>query len=515
MANDQPPSRRGPVYQLLPLKTKTSQLLRRILGWAQASIDDYFKPFTSEGKAGWIAWLSVVVYFLVGAIGWSYILNWGEFPLDFHDWAAGTGHRLAYLKNAVLEGALPLHMPDGSALRNVTDRFIATPDTILSPQVLLLRFLGLSEFVLANTLLLYTAGFIGLLVLARRMAWSPFTLGVVFFLFSFNGHITDHVIVGHMHWVAYFLFPFTFLLLLDLVETQVGWTWVLKWSLLMVVVFLQGGVHLFTMSLVFLGLTIPAASYNWKMIVWGILFSLLLNLFRILPAGLESGRFDLDFLAGFETSGGLVESMVSLKLPVGEQVFSASPLRPLGWWEYDYFIGIVGTLFLIWAVLKATGLAKESPLRKRWRLLVPGLAMVLLSIGQIYEPINALDLPLVSSQRVATRFFMVPLLTLIFLGAELLTYELARKSNDTWLWKLGALAAFAIMVNDLWQHTKLWRIRWMLQLFDRLPVDFTAEHVANHPDPTYIGAIVSGGLIALLAVGFLLWKMRSSRTSTR
>ena len=144
-------------------------------------------------SAGWY-----VALFLAGAVLWAYILNWGEIHFGRGDWAEGTGHRLAFLQNAVRSWQLPLHMPDGSALRNVTDRFMSTPDTILSPQVLLLGVLNLGSFVLANTLLLYAAGFTGMFLLARRLGLSAFAFGVVFVLFSLNGHITDHIVVGHI-----------------------------------------------------------------------------------------------------------------------------------------------------------------------------------------------------------------------------------------------------------------------------------------------------------------------------
>jgi hypothetical protein len=52
-------------------------------------------------------------------------------------------------------------MPDGSALRNVTDRYMALPDVMLAPQMLLLGVMPVGWFVLVNVWLMYTLGLFG------------------------------------------------------------------------------------------------------------------------------------------------------------------------------------------------------------------------------------------------------------------------------------------------------------------------------------------------------------------
>jgi hypothetical protein len=185
----------------------------------------------ARGIGRWASYAWYLGLLGLGAALWGYLLNWGDIPFGLHDWAEGTGHRLAFLQNAVRSGTLPLHMPDGSALRNLTDRFAAIPDTLLSPQVLLLGFMELGPFVLANTLLLYACGFAGLLLVARQLRLSAFAFGLVFFLFNFNGHVTDHIVVGHMHWAGYFLLPYFVLLVLKALDGATGWRWTLTFSL--------------------------------------------------------------------------------------------------------------------------------------------------------------------------------------------------------------------------------------------------------------------------------------------
>ena len=54
-------------------------------------------------RISWFAFLFVIIF-----IGWGVFLNWGEIPFDFHDWAEVNAPRLAFMKDAVNKGQLPL-----------------------------------------------------------------------------------------------------------------------------------------------------------------------------------------------------------------------------------------------------------------------------------------------------------------------------------------------------------------------------------------------------------------------
>jgi hypothetical protein len=471
---------------------------------ANSGLDGLF-TISPRGRTRWIAYAWYLGLFSLGAALWGYLLNWGQISFGLHDWAELTGHRLAFLQNAVRSGQLPLHMPDGSALGNVTDRFLAFPDTIFSPQLVLLRFLALGPFVLVNTLLLYAAGFAGLVLLGRRLRLSAFAVSVIFFLFNFNGHITDHLVVGHMEWVGYFLLPLFILLVLEALDGQVGWRWTLQLSLVLLFIFLQGGFHLFETCLTFLGLLAISSRRMLRPIGVGIGFSLLVSMGRILPPALEFRNIDSKFLSGFETVGQLVQALVQMRIPVPEQVFSRSPLSPLGWWEIDHYIGVLGLAFLLGYGLLYASRNKSAGLQLS-RLGVPLVGMTILSIGRIYKLISLAGIPLISSQRVSSRFFILPLLFLLVLAAANLQSHLnrLRRSGATPALAL-ALALFGVGVNDLWQHAKLWRFERMFELFANLQVDLTGEFIANHPDPAYALALGIGWAVAALTLIALVY----------
>ena len=141
-----------------------------------------------------------------------------------------------------------------------TDPYLACPDTLLSPQALLLLFLEPGPFMLANVLFMYTLGWVGMLLIRRRyhLALVPFT--ALLLLFNFNGHITAHLAVGHSEWVGYFILPFFVLLVLILVDPEgdsatakVGWGWTLSMALVLSAWFCKARSTFSWWCLIFLG----------------------------------------------------------------------------------------------------------------------------------------------------------------------------------------------------------------------------------------------------------------------
>ncbi len=136
--------------------------------------------FDAESEDFLLSWFWLGTLFLLGIVLWGAFLNFGDIPFDFHDWAEVNVPRLAFLKDAVTRGLFPFHMQDASALRGVTDRYLALPDVLLTPQVLLMKWLSVGDFVLVHTWLLYALGFWGLFRLRKRLNLSlfAFTLAV-------------------------------------------------------------------------------------------------------------------------------------------------------------------------------------------------------------------------------------------------------------------------------------------------------------------------------------------------
>jgi hypothetical protein len=376
-----------------------------------------------QGKlAGWLNAVWLAALYLGGLLHWGYFFNWGRVPFTLDDWTQ-TGTYFNFLSRAALHNRLPLQI--GSTLVS-TDRYLARPDTLFSPQAYLLRFIGPGTFMLVNTLILFTAGCVGLLLLRKRYKLAPAAFGVLFLLFNFNGHITAHLAVGHSEWVGYFLLPFFVLLVLKLVDGEnAGWGWVLGVSLTLFFIFLQGAFHFFLWCLIFLAALGIFYPKYFKPAAQAILFSGLLSLVRILPPALEYFKGGPAFISGFTSVTDMLSALVVLHAP--SEALSG-PFSALPGWEADTYLGFIGAALLAYFGIYRT-----------WRgggqvtaLFAPALVLVFFSIGKVYLVINQLPVPLVNSERVPSRFLILPVVVLLTLGCIQLQRFLDERGNAGW-----------------------------------------------------------------------------------
>lgn len=462
-----------------------------------------------------VSWLGIAALFLYGVWLWGGFLSWGDFSLDFLDWAEVFGPRFAVLQDAAQTLQFPLHVADTTALRGVTDRYLAIADTPLSPQYLLLRTMDLSHFMFWNTILLYALGFMGLLLFYRKYHLSVWAFGLLFFLFFFNGHITGHLAVGHMNWLGYFLMPFFIYLVFELVETQrASWKWVLGLALTLLGILLQGHLHLFVWCLMFLALLVLVNPRLLKPVALGGLFAVLVCLPRLLPPALVLDAITQEPLGGFATWTDLLGSLVMLRDPDRAFAIIPSYLYPMSWWELDYFISIVGAgLLLVFGIvlpLRADKSRKGLPVQ----LLLPSLILAAFSVGRLFnEVVDKIPVPPFTGERVTSRFLSLPLMILLALAVITVDRWVKTRRFETWHWLLF-LGAAGMLVYDLQQHMAAWRVRYLdglTYLFPKLPFDAARHVLNNHPDSTYTGLLVGGGVVALAALLVLIYRAAHER----
>lgn len=394
-------------------------------------------------------------------------------------------------------------MPDSSALRGVTDRFMSIPDPILSPQVLLLRFLDVGPFILVHTILLYTLGVLGLLWFRRKYSLSLAAFSVLFLLFNFNGHILAHYSVGHVTWGGYFLFPWLLVLFFRLLEGDQSWRWVAQTALLLFFIWLQGSFHPYIWGLMFLGFLGVTSWKNFPPVIKAVVFTVLLSMVRILPPTLVFNQFDDEFLGGYPTVTDTLLSMVTFKYPA-EAIDIRTMLNPYAWWEFNLYLGLVGTVFLltfgVYKWIKNQRAETGFP-----ALLLPIAGMFVLSIGRIYRLVRLIPIPILSGERASIRMIILPVVTLLILGAiEFQAWLQSQKQNT--ILRLTELGLLLLIGHDLWQHAKVWQVTNAFPAFDIAEVDLTIKVVANHPDPPYITMLSIGAIISLLTLIFLLFQ---------
>ena len=454
------------------------------------------------------AWL--LILYLAGIVLWGQFLNWGSIPFDFHDWAEINAPRLAFVRDAVIKGELPLHMPDSSALRNVTDRFMSLPDAFLSPQVLFLNFMQVGPFVLFNTVLLYTAGFFGLLWFKRRFNLSPIVFALLFFLFNFNGHILSHTSVGHITWGGYYLFPWFFALLFRLTDGERYWRWAVEMALLLFITVLQGSFHHFVWECLFLGFFGLAAWRCWQPLLKALIFAALFNMVRFLPPALLLGQFDTEFLGGYPRPWQIFTAMVQQVTPA-----TSKPMMNFfsnqGYWEYDIYVGWAGVLFLIAGLL--LWIIPQIKTRRVSPLIWPMIALTLFSVWNIYLPLTHLPIPILNGERVTSRFIILPFTLALLLAAEAIQKKLNALSPRL-IFSVSGLLVLLYLALDLTRRVLQWQVTAAFQAFPTTPVNLAIKVVANHVDPPYTNMLTLGAaitLVSLLAAGFLVWREKKQK----
>lgn len=463
-------------------------------------------PDTEEQHNGFrIFWLVLLLLVVLGA--WGVMLNFGDIPFDFHDWGEVNGPRLAFLKDAVTKGKLPLHMPDPSALRGVTDRYMALPDLILSPQVLLLRFMSVGTFVLVHTWMMIGLGYWGLLRLKKRFSLSLLSFTWIMLLFFFNGHMISHYAVGHVTWGGTFLLSWFAELVFSLIDGDRSPVWEAKMAFLLFAVFLQGSFHQFVWCVIFLGFL---AISNWKTffpILRSGIAAGLLSAVRIIPPAMQMGAFDDDFLGGYTLLIQVINAFIKIISPENS-LNQAKTGAVQGWWEFDIFIGIPGVLVLAAAVI-AWLMVHQRRLGFP-TLIVPVVVLTVFSYQNCYQLMRFFRIPLFSGERVSSRFLILPLIFVMIAGVAALQQRIGEKPFSPG--KLLLTAALIPSAVLFIKHLNTWKVTEAAKVYPKMNVDLALKTVANHPDKPYTTGLVIGAAITVLSGILILLRAKKSRS---
>jgi len=439
----------------------------------------------------------LMILYIFGAVIWIRFLNFGSIPDDRLDWADITFPRLQVIQQAVQQGELPLYYSIKEiGLLDVTNLFLSIPDQIFSPDVFLLNTFTIQEFVVAHILIFYSFGFWALINLKKKFSLSFFGFIPLFLLFNFNGHIVSHLSVGHLTWASYFLLPFFFDLILDLFSNKkIDMRWVTKISFLLFLMFLSGGYHHFVWCLFFLSMSF-LVSKDKKYVFYSMVFSVLINMVRILPAALLSNNLDIEFMVGFPTSTTLIEGFVGNYLPESSYFPVQNKVNVLVW-EFNYYLGIIGIIFVIFFSI--------NYFQKHWnedihRILFPVFSLLFLSIGNIYKPLFDSGLPFFSGERVSSRFLIMVILPL-FIISVMRYQEILNKANSKYI-KFGLVVGTFLLANDLIQHTNYWNVGEVINVF---PPGLKAVQysIVAGKNVIYESLLIIGLIITLLSTIFL------------
>ena len=475
----------------------------------------FFAP-ADEVRDHWLTRLYLLALAAGGAATWMYVLGFGRTAFNFHDWADITIPRLTFLQDAIRAGELPLHMERSNALHGVTGRFLAIPDVITTPQVLLLAVLSIPAFVLVDVAIHYALGMLALFALRRYFNWSLFAFTAVFLLILFNGHILAHYSVGHFTWGSYFLFPFIALCLFRFLDGEASWTLLACLAATMFYMMLAGGEHHVTWSLLLIALLVPFCWSRGGWLIKAVGAAVLLSAVRLLPPALELQSFrDAGFVTdvtGYPSLWHLLIALVSLRRE------AAAPHTELPanliwfdqrFWEFNVYVGAMGLAALAFGVYLWL---RNDPPRYR-QLIVPLFGVAALSMGSLYRLPRWSGVPLLQGERATSRMFALVLVFLVILAVTHIDRWLREAFERPGVTRAHgvALAALIFLAIDVSASIRLQRVAISSGLFG--PSPFNSAVLSHVSDPIYVRVLLAGGLISVttaVLLAALVWREQRS-----
>jgi hypothetical protein len=448
--------------------------------------------------------------FAAGVIHWVVFFDFGRIAFTGGDWPKEYLY-YSVLQKAVQTATIPFHVDQPV---QETNRFLAIPEKVSSPQLVLLRFVQIGPFVTLNVIVMYAVGFWGCLLIRRRYALSLASFALLFLLFHFNGHLTAHLAAGHSMWNGYFLLPFFCYHVLALCDTPApneaaGRR---RWLMLAMTLFamnLQGSFHMYVWNVLFLGLVGAFNRTYLRPLALAVTFSGLLSAVLLFPAAITFWNAERMFLTGYPTLGVLLEALVSIKAV--DAAFAPALIGEVGWWEYDLFIGTAGLaamlylgVWLRWRVPAALRSALDGTNYRQldW----PMGVMVVLSLGALYGAIAMLPIPFLNVEANPSRFLITPFLFLLIISCLRLDRLLSVRGQ---LLGSGRVALEVLVLVGLVQtafelatHSKAWAAPNWPRLHSG--VNVTSEiGIVQQVDPWYEWIVYASFAISVLSL--LVW----------
>lgn len=433
----------------------------------------------------------------LGCLGWAWFLDFGRFSFASHDWPKELDY-LSTLHDAATRHLVPWR---STVAQQGTDGLLANPEVPLSPDVVLLRWIGPGAFLAVHTVIAFALGALGCLRIARQERGSLATAAIALLLFGFNGHVAAHLGVGHSMWSGYFFSSWLAAATLEIARepahagsagaaTRFGATGLLLMCL-------WGAFHVAVWWVLFL-LLLSATRPKLARPALGLAgLGLGLAAVRLLPAAVVIARPAGAFLYGYPHLSTLLASLVVAQ-PLSAEVAS-HPLAAS--WELDAFVGAAGFVAIAWFVVVAPLVARARGAQgtRDGLTLQPAMALMVALASDAYAWVHHLAIPLLQVERVSSRLIAVPLVLGAFLAARGLQRALERRTRLRWLAFALTGAVTALLARELLAHFAALSLRATGQAATA-PWSFSSARVsAQGPGGAYAASLALGALITIAA----------------
>lgn len=444
----------------------------------------------------------LALLFLLGATAWMRFFACSKPEAFFQaiDWDVEEEYDQV-IQETYCRWHIPYHVSEPIQPIQPTQRFLAIPESlyVFAPQAPLLALLTVKQFVIVNALLHYIVGFWGCLLLRKRFGLSPLVFGILVLLFNFNGHIVAHLAAGH-RWNGYFYLPFFVAFVLDALKGVAPvFETATKIALVTLFILLQGSLHPYAHCMLLLGLVCLCNSRARATLLLAGALSLLLCVFRLLPAALTLRKLEPNmFVAGYSSLMAFLRSVVSVQLYPNV----AFP------WEYDLYLSGVGLAFLlVFGVGLRFSRRPEFAATRFHGLGLPLLVLAALSFRDYFlQLIIHLPAWVPNTERVSSRFMLLPLIFLLAIACVRLQTAYRALLTRRWL-GAGAILGILVLAGLLWSHLWRWRMSFIEYEFESCADGLVNPHIITLSDQAY-RHLVQGSLafsILVLVILIVVW----------
>lgn len=353
---------------------------------------------TAKKKAQFLQKYFYILIFLAALFIFLFYPNVG-----IYDWDKEVLY-VSYIKTSLFEfKQFPMFLWNSNQLAGypAVDQsafFAANPETMLfTPFLPLLFFLSPAVFLKLLVVLNGIAGIVGLLLLGKKLRWQPSQISFFSALFLLSPIVFQHVAIGYLPWINLFMFPWLlyFLISDDFITHSLGSGMVLA------VVLLQGGLHIFVWMVFFVVLfelctaVLRRKAVHFLSILLIFISAITLALPRFYLSLESFASFSQRFFSGYSLRAflqwGLVPPFFTPASMDDIEFFIEDYIDGVPYWDGELFWGAVILLAILlpfyFLYLHKQKKQIRSGKTNSLSVTVASFILWLLSLGNIYEKV--------------------------------------------------------------------------------------------------------------------------------
>ena len=448
-----------------------------------------------------------ITFAIAGAMYWAVFLRGGD--IHTFDWVLYEPI-LGIIKLMVSEVRLPYFasMYCGVDPYNLQQRFFKAPWLIASPDILLLRWLPVSSWIVVHVVACYWAGVAGMWVWIRRLNLSVFATLFVLIVFTLNGFFSAKIAAGHLGDLSgYFSAPWVLWFWVEFSENshasarQLG-RLALRFVFFLTALLLCGALH--PIQWIVLGGVIALLGRPRALVAMlgATLSAILMASYLFVPLAFYSGYGQTRPIAsGF---GGFREPLTII-WSSAKALLGSIDRVPMGLWETTVYVSWLGAGLIVFGLIRARRQVQPAhPLLVGNLKLAAGLLAVLM-LGSTMRWVGAFwvwfGLPVLDQYPSRAVIFVVTWGTLAAAPFLEGAFERLMSGGVRWLAKTATLGVLLFLLA---KNSWAWSVHATSQYWtgnaNNQPLYLLCpEILANVSDDRYVRLVNGGFLLSVVA----------------